>query len=252
MPQADLFRPVVLIPIYNHPKALTEIVETILSQHVPVLLVDDGSQDDCAQLLDELAEREHVTLVRLPVNSGKGAACMMGFEAARFAGYTHALQIDADGQHDLKAVPAFLEAARKDPRAFICGFPQYDETVPKSRLWARKLTNFWVHVNAWSKQPTDAMCGFRVYPLDAVANVMSQARLSRRMDFDPDIVVRLIWQKTPVVNLPVTVTYPIDGVSHFDSLSDNVRISCMHAKLCLTALCRTASRQYAAVRRMAR
>lgn len=234
----NAFRPVAMIPVYNHHTVLEAITDKLIAQGLEVILVDDGSSRPCADVLDRLGQKPGVTLIRNPVNGGKGAACMLGFMAARFAGYTHVLQVDADGQHDLTAVPDMLEAGRGQPEAFICGTPQYDASVPKARLWGRQLTNFWVHVNTNSRALADAMCGFRLYPLAACLKVMRSCRLTRRMDFDPEIAVRLIWQGVPVINKGVAVTYPQDGVSHFQALRDNVRISCLHTRLFFLMLAR--------------
>jgi hypothetical protein len=103
--------------------------------------------------------------------------------------------------------------------------------VPKARLYGRLLTHVWVWINTLSLAIKDSMCGFRVYPLADVVDVIDHARLGRRMDFDPEIAVRLVWRGLKVVNLPTPVSYPRDGVSHFDTLWDNVRISGMHARL---------------------
>ncbi len=223
------FRPVVIIPVYNHHNAIAGILDDLEKAGLPVILVDDGSDEVCARELDrQAAARTSTTLVRLSKNSGKGAAVMAGLVTADNTRYTHALQIDADGQHDLAAIAGFLEDARKSPEALICGYPVYDDSVPASRLWGRKLSNFWVHVNTGRNAVRDVLCGLRIYPLAQTLTVLPQIK-SRRMDFDPDVVVKLLWAKTEIVNRPVNVTYPADGISHFRGFSDNVRISVMHA-----------------------
>lgn len=230
------FRPAALIPVYNHHKVLGEILTGLESLGLPVIVVDDGSDEVCARALDALAlEHPASSLVRLAKNGGKGAAVVAGLYTADNMNFTHVIQIDADGQHDLGRVAAFLEAARKAPEALICGYPVYDDTVPAARLWGRKLTNFWVHVNTGSKAVTDALCGFRVYPVAGTLAVLPTVK-TRRMDFDPDIVVRLVWSGMPVINMPVAVTYPKDGISHFRAFSDNVRISRLHTVHCITRL----------------
>ncbi len=195
-----------------------------------MVLVDDGSGPECAAVLDQLGTREGVTLHRRAQNGGKGAAVMSGLQEAKRLGYTHAMQVDADGQHALNDVPAFLEAAKANPGALITGVPQYDASVPRARLYARYLTHIWVWINTLSFAIRDSMCGFRVYPLDSTLAAIVPG-IGRRMDFDPEIAVRLVWRGVKVVNLPTAVTYPQDGVSHFDALWDNVRISGMHARL---------------------
>ena len=115
-----------------------------------MILVDDGSSADCAAVLDTLAQAPDVTLVRLALNQGKGGAMMAGLRAAAAAGYSHALQIDADGQHDASDIPRFLAAAAQQPDAVICGVPVYDESVPMGRLVGRYATHIWVWINSLS------------------------------------------------------------------------------------------------------
>lgn len=229
---APLFRPLVLIPVYDHERCLADIVTTLRQKGLPVLLVDDASHDACAREIRRIAAGiDGVFSVHHAVNGGKGAAVVTGFEVAADLGFTHVLQIDADGQHDLKAVDDFLSIGRTYLTSLICGYPIYDASVPTARLKGRKISNWWVHVNSLSSAVTDALCGFRLYPLPAVQRLLKREHVGKRMDFDLEILVRLLWQGTPVINRPVGVTYPRDGISHFDLVRDNIRISLMHTRL---------------------
>lgn len=221
---------VAVIPVYNHEHAIGAVVDAVRSRDLPVILVDDGCKPSCAVVLDELARREQVTLVRRAQNGGKGAAVMSGLEEAKRLGFTHAVQLDADGQHALGDLPKFLDQAIAHPEALITGWPQYDESVPKGRLYGRYLTHIWVWINTLSFAIRDSMCGFRVYPIDRALKAIVP-HIGKRMDFDPEIAVRMVWQGAQVINLPTNVTYPTDGVSHFDVLWDNVRITGMHTRL---------------------
>lgn len=223
-------KPVVVIPVFNHEHAIGAVVDQVQKHHLPVLLVDDGSKPECGAVLKDLAKREGVTLVTREQNGGKGAAVMSGLHEAVKLGYSHAVQIDADGQHALGDLPKFLETAQQNPDALITGWPQYDESVPKGRLYGRYITHVWIWINTISFAIRDSMCGFRVYPLDRAMKAIVPG-IGKRMDFDPEIAVRMVWQGAKVVNLPTKVTYPTDGVSHFDVLWDNVRISGMHTRL---------------------
>lgn len=221
---------VVMIPVYNHEHAIGAVVEQVKTHGLPVLLVDDGSKASCAAVLDELAQRDGVMLFRRTQNGGKGAAVISGLEEAHRRGFTHAVQIDADGQHALSDLPKFLAQATANPDALITGQPVYDASVPKGRLYGRYLTHILVWINTLSLAIKDSMCGFRVYPLERTLKALVPS-IGKRMDFDPEIAVRLVWGGTKVVNLPTHVRYPTDGVSHFDLLWDNVRISGMHTRL---------------------
>lgn len=227
------FAPCIVIPIYNHKDAIGATVAHLAVHGLPIFVVDDGSDEATQQVLAALARQYagQLTLLRLPVNGGKGAAVMAGLRTARAANYTHALQIDADGQHDAADVPCFIEAARAEPAAVILGRPVYDESVPKARLYGRYLTHVWVWIETLSLTIRDSMCGFRLYPLALACELIDSVQLPTRMDFDIEILVRLHWRRAAFRSIPTRVTYASDGVSHFDVLWDNVRISRSHTRL---------------------
>ena len=230
---ASSFRPCVVVPVYDHEAAIAGTLAQLRPHGLRCYLVDDGSHAACARELDRLAaeQGDWLHLIRLPVNQGKGAAVMAGFAAAESDGYTHALQFDADGQHNADDVPRLLALAASHPQALITGIPRYDASVPRSRLYGRYVTHVWVWINTLSLAIRDSMLGFRVYPLAPTLRIWRTARVGRRMDFDTEIMVRLFWEGVDVLSLPTRVTYPADGVSHFDMLRDNLRISRMHARL---------------------
>jgi len=237
---ADLHKAVAVIPCYNHPDTIGFMVDAVRKLGLQVVVVDDGSDAVCARAVDELAALQGAArgLVRLVQNQGKGGAMMAGLRQAQALGYTHALQIDADGQHDVADIPKFLAASSQRPQAVVCGEPVYDASVPKGRLYGRYATHIWVWINTLSLDIRDSMCGFRVYPLAPVVQLIDQVKLGRRMDFDPELLVRLHWRGIPLVSLPTRVSYPMDGISHFKLLLDNVLISHMHARLLLGMLLR--------------
>ncbi|UVL29815.1 glycosyltransferase family 2 protein [Pseudomonas donghuensis] len=224
-------KPCAVIPVYNHELAVPAVVADLLAAGLPCVLVDDASSPACATVLRQLAEHQQVFLVQLQVNQGKGGAVMAGLREAARLGFSHALQVDADGQHDLADVSRFLEQSQAYPQALICGYPQYDASVPKGRLYARYLTHVWVWINSLSLQIPDSMCGFRVYPLPPTLALIEAVNLGKRMDFDPEILVRLAWRNQPMRWLPTKVHYPADGLSHFRLFHDNALISKMHTKL---------------------
>ncbi|MEG2804479.1 glycosyltransferase family 2 protein [Stenotrophomonas sp.] len=227
------FAPLVVIPVYDHEHAIGAVVQGVLASGLPCLLVDDGSRPSCARVLDALASAHapQLALLRLAHNQGKGGAMLAGFAEAARRGYSHVVQIDADGQHDTADIPRFIALARQHPEAVICGIPAYDDSVPKARLYGRYATHVWVWINTLSLTIRDSMCGFRLYPLAPVTRLAGEETIGRRMDFDSEILVRLFWRDVPVISVPTRVTYPSDGVSHFDVWRDNVRISRMHTRL---------------------
>ncbi|MEP6897898.1 MAG: glycosyltransferase family 2 protein [Rhodanobacter sp.] len=234
---AERFVPCALIPIYNHKDTIARTVQALRAHGLPVLIVDDGSDAPTRDVLDRLVDSaSDVRLLRLPHNQGKGCALAAGLLAARDAGYTHALQIDADGQHDTADAPRFIAEARAHPQAMICGRAIYDDSVPKARLYGRYLTHVCVWIETLSLAIDDSMCGYRLYPLQATCAEIARAPFPARMDFDTEAAVRLFWRGVPVRNLPTKVIYPPDGLSHFRMLHDNVRITVMHLRLLLGML----------------
>ncbi len=227
------FKPCVVIPVYDHEHAIAAVVEAVLRFDAPCILVDDGSSQACASVLDQLQQTyaAQVVLLRHAQNQGKGAAVLTGFEYAAKNGYSHLLQVDADGQHCVADIARFLKQAEAHPTAIIAGYPIYDESVPKLRLYARYLTHVWVWINTLSFAIRDSMCGFRVYPVAPVIALMSRHKIGSRMNFDTDILVRLYWDGLDVVNEGTRVGYPADGVSHFRVWRDNALITAMHTRL---------------------
>lgn len=233
------FVPCAVIPVYNHEHAVGRVVEAVRAAGLPCVLVDDASSPECARELDRLAGLgPDVVLVRLPRNLGKGGAVSAGLRAARERGFTHALQIDADGQHALGDVGRFLAEAGAHPGQMVCGRPVFDEAMPKGRFYGRYLTHVFVWLNTLSLDIPDSMCGFRVYPLGPVLELLDRARLGSRMDFDVEVLVRLHWRGLRMRWLPTRVSYPLDGVSHFRMVWDNVLMVRLQLKLFLGMLAR--------------
>ncbi len=223
----------VLIPVYNHGDAIGPTLQNAIGYGYPVMLVDDGSDEACKAVLCSLAEqfRQQVSLLRLDENRGKGGAIKAGFRQLRQLGYSHAIQVDADGQHELSDLPKFVAASQRDPEAVIAGYPVFDNSVPRLRYYCRYLTHVWVWINTLSLQIRDSMCGFRVYPLDPIINLLDDETCSDRMAFDTEVLVRWCWRGQAITNLPTRVNYPLDGISHFRRWLDNWLISIMHSRL---------------------
>ncbi|MGH1471690.1 MAG: glycosyltransferase family 2 protein [Cellvibrionaceae bacterium] len=234
------WRPVIIIPVYNHEKAVGVIVKQLLRFELPIILVDDGSTSVCRLVLEELSSQyQHVSLVSLVQNLGKGGAVKAGLRDALAKNYTHGLQIDADGQHAISDVEKFLSLAKKYPDVLIAGCPLYDETVPALRFYSRYLTHVWIHINTLSLSIKDSMCGFRVYPVEKTCGILDEEFTGNRMDFDPEILVRWHWRLGRVLNVPTKVSYPLDGVSHFALWKDNYLITKMHTRLFFGMLLRS-------------
>jgi glycosyltransferase involved in cell wall biosynthesis len=234
-----MFNPCIVIPVYNHEAFIGITLSAIEQYMLPCILINDGSNSECQLLLEQFAEQHKwVHLESHHINRGKGAAIKTGLRRALRSGFTHALQIDADGQHNLEDIPLFLSTAQKNPDAIIAGHPIFDETIPKLRLYARYLTHVLVWISTLSTSIRDSMCGFRVYPLDRTVDLINKVYLGNRMDFDVEILVKSQWNNISILSIPTKVSYPKNGISHFKLFHDNFLITIMHTRLLFGMLIR--------------
>jgi glycosyltransferase involved in cell wall biosynthesis len=223
----------VVIPHYDHFEQFERFLPDLIEHGLPLLIVDDASpQPSVDALAMLLSERDpNSTLVRHESNLGKGGAVMTGLRAALDAGYTHALQIDADGQHSAKAVEELRRVGAAHPNSMICGHPVFGDDISTLRYFSRYISLFFCRFETLSTEIRDAMCGIRLYPLAPIVEIIDANALSRRMAFDSEILVRAVWARIPLHYVPVKVEYPEDGKSHFHYLRDNLDISWMHTRL---------------------
>ncbi|MEH6394875.1 glycosyltransferase family 2 protein [Pseudoalteromonas sp.] len=222
----------IVIPNYNHTNAIAGVLSELGELSLPIIMIDDGSDADAKQLFASLGQSyRFLTLLTHSENQGKGGAVQTGLRYAFANGFSHAIQVDADGQHSLNDISKLIAASEKAPDNVVSGCPIYDSSVPKHRYLSRYITHFWVWVETLSFDIVDSMCGFRVYPLQQTEQLMNKRTLGTRMDFDIEILVRLYWQGARVTFIPTQVIYPEDGVSHFRALHDNIGISWLHTRL---------------------
>jgi predicted LPLAT superfamily acyltransferase len=226
------FNPCFLIPCYNHGGALPEVVASLSSRYdYPIIIIDDGSDLATKEIINSLSRQANVDVVTLNQNQGKGGAVIAGINVAKRLDFSHAIQIDADGQHDLSSLPLLLSESRQHPTALISGYPVYDQSVPKIRFYGRYLTHILVWIETLSFSIKDTMCGFRSYPIPATTALLSTEKIGLGMDFDIDIMVRLYWADCEVIFVKTQVNYPKNGLSHFHAFQDTVKIAVMHSRL---------------------
>lgn len=222
---------IILVPVYNNPETIRDVVTEIMYFHKKVMVVDDGSDRKVAGILSGL----DVHVVRHDQNMGKGAAILTGAEKARSLGYTHIITIDADGQHDPCDLPKLISAVEKDPKAVIVGKRNFEDAeVPGASVFGRKFSNFWLRVQT-GRSIGDTQSGFRAYPLD----VLNELNLNERhYSFEVEVLVKAIWSGITVLEVDVNVYYPGGNkrVTHFLKFKDNLRISLLNTKLTLRSV----------------
>ena len=232
MTQGVPFNPCILIPIYNNKDTIRDVIRSLEYLNLPCLIIDDGGDQPTRQVLQRIdKDFSWVTIIHRTQNGGKGAAMASGFSSAVDLGYTHAVQLDADGQHNASDVPRFLGQAQGSPEALILGKPIFDDNAPAARRYGRLVTTFWVCIETWSVDIKDALCGFRCYPLQPVMKLYQQTDIGAGMVFDTEIAVRLYWNGVPMINVETKVDYTKGGISHFRYLEDNLHIIRLHTQL---------------------
>ncbi|HWI11251.1 MAG TPA: glycosyltransferase family 2 protein [Burkholderiaceae bacterium] len=226
-----------LIPSYNTGPTVYETVRSARAQWNPVWVVTDGSTDGTPEGLRRMAAVDSgLTVLELPVNAGKGAAVLHGLQAAQAQGFTHALTMDADGQHPAALIPAFMQASMHEPGAMVLGRPVFDASAPLLRVRGRRVSNWWTNLETLGAGIDDSLYGFRVYPVEDLIAVMRRQPWMRRFDFDTEAVVRLAWRGVRPLNMAAPVRYLTaaeGGVSHFRYGRDNLLLTWMHARLML-------------------
>ena len=228
---------VVVIPSYDTGPLVYSTVAAARAAWSPVWVVVDGSRDGTAQGLVAMAAADPGLRVDvLAKNSGKGAAVLHALEAARAQGFTHALTMDADGQHPADLIAAFMADSAAHPEAMILGCPVFDASAPLLRVRGRRVSNAWTNLETLGAGIADSLYGFRVYPIAPLVDIMHRQPWMRRFDFDTEAVVRLAWSGVRPLNVDAPVRYlRIDegGVSHFRYGRDNALLTWMHLRLML-------------------
>ena len=225
----------VLIPSYNTGRILAATVAAARGAWAPVWLVVDGSDDGSADTLTG-DTREGFRVITLPRNGGKGGAVLAGLVEAERHGFTHALVMDADGQHPADQIAEFMAASMAEPDALVLGVPVFGPEAPALRVVGRRISNWWANFETLWAGIGDSLFGFRVYPIGPLLRIMQSRSGMRRFDFDPEAAVRLVWAGLTARNIPARVSYVSaadGGVSHFRYGRDNVVLALMHTRLML-------------------
>jgi glycosyltransferase involved in cell wall biosynthesis len=222
-----------IIPTYNNPQTIEEVVARVREHIADVVVVDDGSAPPARAVVQRLADSGRCQVVFRPQNGGKGAAVKTGLAWAREHAFDYALQIDADLQHDTDDIPRLVAAVRAPgANTLVLAQPIFDASAPRGRLQARKITRFFAMVETLGGRVGDPLCGYRVYPVAAALAVKARGDA---MDFDPEIAVRLAWAGVDIVHVPTPVIYrsaESGGVSHYRGVRDTLLIAATHVWLC--------------------
>jgi glycosyltransferase involved in cell wall biosynthesis len=209
----------IIIPVYNHEHAVSDVIRKALCLNYPVFVVNDGSTDSTA---DRIRNLDGIRLLQHKENRGKGAAILTGFaQAAQVADWS--ITIDADGQHDPQDALKLIRAIPENARPIMVGSREgmAGTHVPWTSRFGRGFSNFWVFLSGGTRI-TDSQSGFRIYPLPEAMDLNVTAK---RYQFEVEILVKARWRKIPVIEAPIRVRYAPgkERISHFRPFIDFVR-----------------------------
>lgn len=221
-----------VIPTYQNAKTLLKVVADVHRVVDTVIVVDDGSNDGTAALLDKATDNERPEKVLThPKNCGKGAALKTGLTYARQQGFRYAVTVDADGQHRADDIPALLKAVEEEPDALAIGSRGLQhENMPAKSTFANRFSNFWFALQTLQRLP-DTQSGLRVYPLRCLHGLRW---MSARYEAELTLLVFSAWAGVKLLPVPVSVYYPPrdQRVTHFRPGRDFTRISMLNTLLC--------------------
>lgn len=222
----------VLIPTYNNAGTLAQVISDVKEYASDVIVVNDGSTDNTAEILTAI---EDIRIISYAKNRGKGYALKLGLSKAYEWGYRYAITIDSDGQHYADDIAVFVERIEQSPDTLLIGARNLTaDNMPSKNTFANKFSNFWFKIET-GQSLSDTQSGYRLYPLEKLQNIRL---VTRRYEFEVEIIVRAAWRGVKVENVPIKVYYAPDDkrVSHFRPLRDFTRISLLNSALVLYAL----------------
>ena len=230
-----MYKPIIVIPFYNHFERFLSFYTSVERKGIPIVIINDGSDYGQGRKISELCKSRGFFYIENAENRGKGYSVISALNWAFDNGFSHALQIDADGQHCADDIDVFIKKSQENSDAIICGNPVYDDSAPKARLKGRGVTKFWVRLETGGVDIGDSLCGFRIYPLQRVKPLLNSLKFMR-MGFDTESIVKFVWDGIEVINVPTKVIYPKDGLSHFRMIYDNLSLISLHTYLCCLSL----------------
>jgi len=210
----------VLIPCLNEEKAIGTVVQSALKLGVPVIVIDDGSDDRTPQIVSTLP----VTFLRHAQRQGKGEALRTGFREALRQGFDAVVTMDGDGQHLAEDIPRLVDVGKRFPDHIVIGARLlHREQQPKGRRRANAFADWGI---SWAcAQPVaDTQSGQRWYPRSALELVELNAQ---NFVFEAAVLIAASREKgLGIISVPIASRY--EGsfrLSHFSPIRDVMRIT---------------------------
>lgn len=212
---------------------MVKVISDVSKYIQDIIVVNDGSTDDTEVVLQK--QSLPITIVSYEKNRGKGHALVAGFREAKRMGFTHAITIDADGQHFADDIPTLQEALATNQKGIIVGCRNLtEENMPRQNTFANKFSNFWFRLQTSINLP-DTQSGYRLYTLSSLCGL---GMITSRYEAELELLVYAAWAGVNITSVPVRVYYPPEEerVSHFRPVYDFTRISILNTILCVLAV----------------
>lgn len=213
------------IPAYNEAGTIVPVVEAALDHADDVLVVDDGSTDETA----ELARNAGAGVIEHETNKGYGGALKTLFEQANVCRTDHLVVLDADGQHDTNDIPSLVEAQQETEAEIIVGCRFGDDTDTTMPLYRRAglgvvnfLTNISLHIAQSGSQLRDTQSGFRVYNSSAIQSLADGGDIGDHMSASTDILYHAYANGFDVEEVPTTIDYEVENCSNHGPIHHGV------------------------------
>lgn len=222
----------VIIPTYNNVSTVAQVIADVKRYTSDIIVVNDGSTDNTSNILSGIKD---IRIIDYPDNKGKGYALKLGLKRAYEWGYRYAITIDSDGQHYADDIPVFINKIEQTPDSLLIGARNLAaDNMPSQNTFANKFSNFWYKVET-GQTLVDTQSGYRLYPLHKIQGIRF---ITRRYEFEVEVIVRAAWRGVNVENVPIKVYYAPteERVSHFRPLHDFTRISILNTVLVLFAI----------------
>lgn len=229
------YRCCVVLPTYNNPKTLKQVIDGVLVYTTDVIVVNDGSTDTTKEILGNYPQ---IVQLHQLNNIGKGHALKIGFKHAVSIGFDYAITLDTDGQHFPVDIPNFIEAldASENKNILIIGDRNMNEAdVLASSAKGNRVSSFWMKA-ATGLKLQDSQSGFRLYPIKFMKDIRFM-RSTKKFEFEIEAIVKAFWSGTEITHVPIHVLYDMkERVSHFRPFMDITRMVVLYTWFLLVRL----------------
>lgn len=216
---------IVVIPTYNNDSSIQKVVDDVLSFNFRTIVVDDGYDTPVEEILDS---HPNLTILRHPINKGKGEAIITGAKKVKELGFNYFISLDGDGQHLASQIEKIVTAC-DDKNQIIIGARNFEiDNVPNGSKFGRWFSNFWA---TWDTEQEikDSLSGFRLYP----TSILDLDIKTSRFDWEMEVLVKHSWKKRLIKEVTIECYYPTpeERVSHFKKFWDTAAIVMVHIRL---------------------